>query len=156
MRLIDTIAVHCTATPEGKDYSIETIRGWHKALGWSDVGYHFVIHPDGRVSRGRPVEKAGAHVAGHNATSIGVSYIGGVAADGKTPKDTRTPAQKAALRKLLAELVRTYPKIRVIKGHRDFSPDLNRDGKITQREWLKACPCFDAIPEYADLLRKAA
>jgi len=43
-----------------------------------------------------------------------------------------------------------------VKGHRDFSPDKDGDGKITQREWIKECPCFDAIPEYADVLRKAA
>lgn len=159
MRFIDTIAVHCTATPEGRDYTIETIRAWHMAKpkpGWSDCGYHFIIHPDGRVSKGRPVAKAGAHVAGFNATSIGISYIGGVAKDGKTPKDTRTPAQKAALRKLIADLIKEFPTIKEVKGHRDFSPDTNKDGKITQREWLKACPCFDAIPEYADLLRRAA
>lgn len=153
MRRIDTIAVHCTATPEGKDYSIDTIRGWHKSLGWSDIGYHFIIHPSGKVSPGRLVEKAGAHVAGHNATSIGISYIGGVAADGKTAKDTRTPAQKAALRSLIFDLVTRFPAIRTIKGHRDFSPDKDGDGKITAREWLKACPCFDAVPEYADLVR---
>lgn len=153
MRPIHTIAVHCTATPEGKDYTVDTIRGWHRNLGWSDIGYHYLVHPDGRVSQGRPVEKVGAHVGGHNTGSIGVAYIGGVAADGKTAKDTRTPEQKAALRKKLTELKKRFPAIRTIKGHRDFSPDKDGDGKITAREWLKACPCFDAIPEYADLVK---
>ena len=156
MRPLDTIAVHCTATPEGKDYTVDTIRGWHRQLGWSDIGYHYIIHPDGTVSPGRPLDKVGAHVAGHNTGSIGISYIGGVAADGKTAKDTRTPAQKAALRKLIGNLIKQYPGIKSVQGHRDFSPDTNGDGKVTQREWLKACPCFDAIPEYADLLRRAA
>ncbi|MDX0741558.1 N-acetylmuramoyl-L-alanine amidase [Sinorhizobium medicae] len=109
MRPIDTIVVHCTASPEGKDHSIDTIRGWHKGVGWSDIGYHFIVHLGGKVSVGRPIEKVGAHVAGHNATSIGVSYVGGVAADGKTPKDTRTAAQKSALRKLVAEASRRGP-----------------------------------------------
>jgi N-acetylmuramoyl-L-alanine amidase len=156
MRPLDTIAVHCTATPEGNEYSVDMIRGWHKQLGWSDIGYHFVVHLDGKVDSGRPLEKIGAHVAGHNTGSIGISYIGGCASDGKTAKDTRTPAQKTALRKLIGDLVKQYPTIKVVKGHRDYSPDLNGDGKITQREWLKACPCFDAIPEYADLTKRAA
>jgi N-acetylmuramoyl-L-alanine amidase len=102
------------------------------------------------------VEEVGAHVAGHNAGSIGVSYIGGVEKDGKTPKDTRTQAQKAALRKLIADLIKRFPGVKRVAGHRDFSPDGNKDGKITQREWIKACPCFDAVPEFANLLTKAA
>lgn len=156
MRPINTIAIHCTATPEGKEYSVATIRGWHKALGWSDIGYHFIVHLDGTVDPGRSIEQIGSHVAGHNTGSIGISYIGGVAADGKTAKDTRTPEQKTALRKLVADLVKRFPAIKVVKGHRDFSLDKDGDGRITAREWLKACPCFDAVPEYADLLKKVA
>lgn len=156
MRPLDTIAVHCTATPEGREYTVDTIRGWHKQLGWSDIGYHYIVHLDGKFDPGRPLDKIGAHVAGHNTGSIGISYIGGCAADGKTAKDTRTQAQKAALRTLIGDLIKQYPTIKVVKGHRDFSPDLNGDGKITAKEWLKSCPCFDAIPEYADLLKRAA
>ena len=116
MRPLNTIAVHCTATPEGKEYTADTIRGWHKKLGWSDVGYHYLIHLDGKVSPGQPLEKVGAHVAGHITGSIDISYIGGVAADGKTAKDTRTTAQKAALRKLIGDLVARYPTSKVVKG----------------------------------------
>ena len=156
MRPLHTIAVHCTATPEGNEYTVDTIRGWHRQLGWSDIGYHYIVHLDGKIDAGRPLDEIGAHVAGHNTGSIGISYIGGCSTDGKTAKDTRTAAQKAALRKLIGDLVRQYPTIRAVKGHRDFSPDKDGDGKITRREWNKECPCFDAIPEYADLLRKAA
>ncbi|MBK3745065.1 N-acetylmuramoyl-L-alanine amidase [Paraburkholderia aspalathi] len=137
MRRIHTAVVHCTATPEGKDFSVATIRGWHKQLGWSDIGYHFIIQIDGRISPGRPIEKVGAHVAGHNAGSVGISYVGGVDTKGKS-KDTRTPAQKSALRTLLADLVKKYG-ITKICGHHDLFAG-------------KDCPCFDAIPEYADLL----
>lgn len=156
MRFIDTIVVHCTATPEGKEYSLATIRGWHLKLGWSDIGYHFIVHLDGTIEEGRPIERIGSHVAGHNKDTVAISYIGGVAKDGKTAKDTRTSAQKVALEAKIAELIKRIPTVKFVKGHRDFSPDLNGDGKITAREWLKACPCFDAIPEYAHLLRKAA
>ncbi len=94
MRLLNTIAVHCTATQEGKENTVDTIRGWHKQLGWSDVGYHFIVHLDGKVSTGRPLDKVGAHVAGHNTGSIGISYIGGVAQDGKTPKTPALPRRR--------------------------------------------------------------
>ena len=137
MRKIDSIILHCTATPEGRDYPTEEIRRWHVVgNGWKDIGYHFVVHPDGTVEAGRPVEQIGAHCKGHNSNSIGVVYIGGTAADGKTPKDTRTPEQKVALVKLLTELKHRYPNA-TIHGHRDFA--------------AKACPSFDATKEYKDI-----
>lgn len=130
MRQIDTIAIHCSATREGQPFGASDIDKWHRAQGWNGIGYHFVIKLDGTRETGRPLERAGSHVAGHNARSIGICYIGGVAADGKTPKDTRTPAQTAALKRLVGELLARFPGAKV-KGHRDF-PGV-----------AKACPSFD-------------
>ena len=135
-RKITEIIVHCSATAEGRNFTTEDITRWHKAQGWVTIGYHYVVHLDGSVHVGRSMDLAGAHCYGHNKESIGVCYIGGLAADGRTPKDTRTPEQRAALRKLLADLRAMYPKARIY-GHRDFA--------------AKACPCFDAKAEYADL-----
>lgn len=132
-RTINEIIIHCTATPEGRECSVEEIRQWHKARGFTDIGYHYVIHLDGRVENGRDVDIAGAHCTGHNTHSIGVVYVGGCAKDGKTPKDTRTEAQKSALANLLIDLRKLYPRA-AIHGHRDFAP--------------KACPSFDATREY--------
>ncbi len=148
-RSIAYIAIHCTATTAGRDVAAADIRSWHKAKGWSDIGYHFVVRLDGAIEIGRPKSTVGAHVQGFNAHSIGVVYAGGLAANG-SPADTRTPAQKAALLALLAELKAAHPNA-VIQGHRDFSPDRNGNGRIDPSEWVKACPCFDAIPEYAGL-----
>ena len=136
-RTIDEIIVHCTATPEGKDFTVQQIRDWHvKWNGWRDIGYHFVVYRNGDVMPGRPIAQPGAHCAGHNTHSIGVCYVGGCAADGKTPKDTRTPIQKTALRQLLKRLKAAYPQAK-IHGHRDFAN--------------KACPSFDATSEFSDL-----
>lgn len=136
-RTIDEIIVHCTATPEGKDFTVRQIRDWHvKGNGWRDIGYHFVVYRNGDVMPGRPIAQPGAHCAGHNAHSIGVCYVGGCAADGKTPKDTRTPIQKTALRQLLKRLKSAYSQAK-IHGHRDFAN--------------KACPSFDATSEFSDL-----
>ena len=93
-RTIKELIVHCSATPEGKDYSVNTIRQWHLQRGFSDIGYHYVIYRDGSIHTGRDESIIGAHCTGHNANSIGVCYIGGCASDGKTPKDTRTTEQK--------------------------------------------------------------
>ena len=94
MRKISEIIVHCAATPEGKAFTVADIDAWHKKRGFRCIGYHFVIYLDGSVHKGRAIEEVGAHCLGHNANSIGICYIGGCATNGKTPKDTRTEAQK--------------------------------------------------------------
>lgn len=132
-RTINEIIVHCTATPEGRECSVAEIRQWHKARGFTDIGYHYVVHLDGTVEEGRNVDISGAHCTGHNTHSIGVVYVGGCGKDGKTPKDTRTDDQKAALANLLLDLRKFYPTAK-IHGHRDFAN--------------KACPSFDATQEY--------
>ena len=71
-RRITEIIVHCTATPEGKDYTIKDITAWHKQRGFSTIGYHYVVYRDGSVHNGREVNVAGAHCTGHNAHSIAV------------------------------------------------------------------------------------
>jgi len=72
------IIIHCSATPEGRDYTVEDIRRWHLNRGFKDIGYHFVIYRDGSIHVGRAKDLVGAHCEGHNAISIGVCYIGGV------------------------------------------------------------------------------
>lgn len=128
MRKIAKIIVHCSATPEGRDYTVTDIDRWHRQRGFKCIGYHYVVYRDGSVHRGRDVAEIGAHCTGQNSNSIGVCYIGGMSADNRTAKDTRTPAQKAALRDLVELLKTEYPNA-TIHGHREFAN--------------KACPCFD-------------
>lgn len=135
-RKITEIIVHCSATPEGRDFTVEDITHWHKQRGFRTIGYHYVVYRDGSVHTGRPEGEIGAHCVGHNAVSIGICYIGGLAADGKTAKDTRTKEQREALLMLLRRLRAKYPGAK-INGHRDFA--------------AKACPSFDAHKEYASL-----
>lgn len=147
------------------------IDGWHAQRGfhrtdaarWAlngslrAIGYHFVIDLDGHVWTGRALDEVGAHVAGFNANSVGICMVGGV-----EPQGGRYTAQQwqalAALVRQLAErlgIPLTAPKRAPLKtapgfqahggvcGHRDLSPDLNGDGVIQSREWLKTCPGFD-------------
>lgn len=145
-RVITDIVIHCTATKPGLDYTANDIRKMHKAQGWSDIGYHYIVRLNGAVEPGRDVDMIGAHVSGHNAHSIGIAYVGGINSRGKA-EDTRTEAQKASLLALLVELRKLYPRAK-ISGHRDFSRDLNHDGVISPDEWIKECPCFNAADEY--------
>lgn len=138
---IDEIYVHCAATPEGKHFEVSDIIKWHLERGFSTIGYHYVVLLDGTIQKGRDELFSGAHCKGRNSRSVGVCYIGGCKnAKGLPPKDTRTPAQKSALKSLLKELKSKYPKAKIM-GHRDCpSPKVS-----------KACPSFDAKREYANI-----
>lgn len=142
-RKTDYIVIHSAATPASRDIGRKEIAQWHRAKGWRDIGYHYVIRRDGTVEVGRPQQEPGAHHVPVNASSVAVVMVGGTKPDGKTPELNYTPAQFAALRPLIERLSREYPGAEVV-GHRDLSPDKNGDGKITKNEWTKACPVFDA------------
>ncbi|WP_337567113.1 N-acetylmuramoyl-L-alanine amidase [Prevotella sp.] len=136
MRTITLIIIHCSAVRPNQQSSAKDITLWHKARGWRTIGYHYVVRRDGTIEYGRPIEQVGAHCVNHNRYSVGICYEGKLDTEGK-PKDTRTEAQKTAIRQLIQRLKKTYP-LAVIVGHRDLNP-------------LKACPCFNAVSEYRDL-----
>ncbi len=145
-RKVDMIVIHCSATKENMNYTFEQCIRDHQARGFNTCGYHRFITKDGKIHIGRHFDKTGAHVQGFNATSIGICYEGGLDAQGK-PKDTRTEAQKSSMLMCIME-ARQYGQIKSIVGHRDLSPDLDGDGIVEPKEWVKSCPCFDCIPEY--------
>lgn len=142
-RRINKIIVHCSATPEGRDYTVDQIKKDHKEQGWSDIGYHYVIYRDGSIHEGRNVDIIGAHCEGYNSNSIGICYIGGLENKPNVEykklkaKDTRTEAQKKALIELLSRLKKYYPEAKIY-GHHDFNKG-------------KDCPSFDAKNEYKNL-----
>jgi N-acetyl-anhydromuramyl-L-alanine amidase AmpD len=141
MREINLLVIHCSATPEGLDIGAKELRVMHLARGFADIGYHYVIRLDGSVEKGRADDVIGAHAEGYNAHSLGICMVGGLD-HARAAKDTFTPAQWATLKTLVNRLTEKYA-IGKIVGHRDLSPDLNHDGKITPNEWMKQCPCFD-------------
>lgn len=120
MRNITKLIVHCSATPNDRNITVEEIRSWHLARGWSDIGYHYVISRDGKILCGRPVGIAGAHCQGHNFDSVGVCLVG---------DDEFNPVQFKALQNLYAMLKGFYPDMKAF-GHRDFTD-------------LKTCPNFE-------------
>lgn len=127
------VTIHCAATPEGKHFSAAQITAMDM-LRFKQPSYHWVVELDGTTVATLPEDQRGAHVAGHNTGNLGVCYVGGVAADGRTPMDTRTQAQKQALRVLIAELRARHGDVEVL-GHRDW-PDVT-----------KACPSFDVATD---------
>ena len=138
------LVLHCTATPEGREVTSKEIRHWHTdpvskgGRGWKQVGYTDLFHLDGTVERlVRNNEDAEVDpwevtngAAGYNSVSRHAVYAGGVAKDGKTPKDTRTAGQLKAMRDYVRDFHERFPQIRIV-GHRDL-PGVK-----------KACPSFD-------------
>lgn len=136
MRRINLLVLHCSATRENQDYTPAQLERDHKARGFVCAGYNYYVRRSGEIAPMRPVERIPAHARGFNRNSIGICYEGGLDGNGK-PADTRTAAQKESLRILLLMLLAHYPGCRIC-GHRDLGAP-------------KACPCFNAEEEYADL-----
>lgn len=137
MRELKRIIFHCSATEDGKDYTVETIRRWHTSppRNWRDIGYHYVIYRDGSIHQGRPIDQQGAHTRGENADSVGICYIGGVR-DGKAT-DTMTMNQEIAWLKLVHSLRTVFGPLS-IHGHNEYAN--------------KACPSFIVKEKYPFLL----
>jgi N-acetyl-anhydromuramyl-L-alanine amidase AmpD len=163
-RTINAIVIHCSATPNGKDFDASDIDAMHKLRGfkrdsqaarnfnfdYKHIGYHFVIRVNGDIQSGRGIEEIGAHVQGSNAHSIGICMIG---------LDKFTEAQWNGLHDCMIFLAKKISGRTIatatscittlndlgisVKGHRDYSPDLNGDGIIQRNEWIKDCPNFD-------------
>ena len=136
MRQINEIIIHCTDTESGVDFSAKNIDQWHRARGFQQIGYHYVIRLDGTIENGRDVSLIGAHCKGHNRHSIGIVYVGGKYC-GK-PKNTMTAAQMETLANMIRLLLAKYPTIRKVSGHNQYSH--------------KACPCFD-VPKFLAINR---
>ena len=138
MIIPNKIIIHCSATPKGVDYSAADIDKWHRQRGFRGIGYHYVIKLDGTVEKGRDEIEMGAHCLGENLYSIGICYIGGLSEDKSTPEDTRTDAQKIALKILVNSLQRKYRVksniILTVHGHNEFAS--------------KACPCYNVKEEW--------
>ena len=123
------IVIHCSATRPSMNIGVAEIRQWHKAKGWKDIGYHYVIRRDGIIETGRPEAEIGAHVEGYNSISLGICLVGGVD-DQIKPENNFTPEQWKSLRELVLKMKMKYPGA-IVQGHRDF-PDVHKD-----------CPSFD-------------
>lgn len=142
MKKIERLVIHCTATPPGREVTGEEIRAWHTApvesggRGWRQVGYTDLIHLDGTIER-LVANNEDSNVdpweitngaKGYNTTSCHIAYVGGVASDGHTPCDTRTPQQRAAMERYVRDFRSRFPQVAVV-GHNELA--------------AKACPSFD-------------
>lgn len=114
----NSIIIHHVGGTDG-EVSAATIHQWHLDRGWSGIGYHFVVHKNGMIERGRPQEMVGAHCWHHNNASIGVNLVGNF----DMAEPTVEQLDSAAL--LMSQLSRYYHiQPNAIQGHRDFNSTL--------------------------------
>lgn len=154
---IKYVAIHC----QGAHNDLQSMQAyWKKTLGWKSPGYHFWIDYDGTVHQLAPLESITNGVQGFNTSSVHICYRGGVnLLNNKIVEDTRNIAQKTAIQETIFKVItwlkengKDVSKDLMILGHRDFSTDVNQNGKIDSFERIKGCPSFDAIPEYAYII----
>ena len=107
----DYIVLHHAAARACSPYQVDS---WHKANGWSGIGYHFFIRKDGNIYEGRPVWAVGAHASGYNDRSVGFCVEGYFDEEYVMPD-----AQKEAVKLVLLDLRKRYPKAQV-KGHKEL------------------------------------
>lgn len=93
--------------------TVDQVDSWHKARGWTCIGYHFFVRKDGTIYRGRPEDTIGAHASNNNSDSIGIC------AEGNFEVETMPEAQKRALKELVSYLKKKY-NITVVQRHRDI------------------------------------
>jgi N-acetyl-anhydromuramyl-L-alanine amidase AmpD len=118
-RNVTEIIIHCSDSDNAAHDNVKTLDEWHRARGFSSVGYHFIITKKG-VEQGRPVDVVGAHCKDHNDDTIGICVTG---------RNAFTVKQMDMLSNLVAILKMVYPTIKSVKPHKFYNSN-------------KTCPNF--------------
>lgn len=140
-QVLKRIVMHHSYIPSQAQYkgaaSIRGIQNYHMTnsnTGWNDIGYHFLIGPDGKIYQGRPETVVGAHCS-PNTNSVGICVIGYY----DEGQDKLNDKIESSIEDLLSWLCSEYDvdPSKNLYGHRDYSP--------------KSCPgdyVYDNHPKY--------
>ena len=156
--VLTTIVVHHSdfLEPPGplgiKQYHLEV-------SGFADIGYHFVIEPDGTVYEGRPLDRMGAHAGvtreaarGDKAKDPDWGAIG-IVLDGYFGEELPPEPQREALLQLIDELRARFPRIERVIGHREVRRELVVARKLSAVGEPTVCP-GDALFLWLDAQRR--
>lgn len=119
----DRLSVHHTAgalpaSPAQAQAEVRFIQDYHQnARGWNDIGYHFLVAPDGTLFAGRPEGVVGAHVRDANTGNVGIAFLGSHHPPKNHPVDTRALDAALAVARYLSARYDIAPDR--LKGHRD-------------------------------------
>jgi N-acetylmuramoyl-L-alanine amidase len=148
---ITDLVIHCTASPNGKPYTLRQIDRDHRLRGFrrdaaaikadprglTSIGYHRVCQPDGTVEQGRAFEEWGAHAPRPTEAELeqldeeARVYRGNPRSIGwcLVGTDRFTPAQWETLRADVVDILERFQSIKRLWSHHELTP-------------VKRCPCF--------------
>lgn len=109
---VKRLIIHHSAS--ARETTVETLREWHKARGFEDIGYHRVIDGNGALHATRPLTVQGAHCLGCNHDSWGVCVTG----DNTHSDRMWSEVQIAALERFVDAACELVPGL-LVCGHRD-------------------------------------
>ena len=146
LRKISKIQLHHTYLPNYKQFTgdnhislQESMRKCHiNTNGWSDIGQHFTIFPDGITVSGRSLEMVPAGIKGANTGAIAIECIGNFDRGG----DTMTQAQKNAIVSAIKSLVKKFslaPESDIIY-HAWWTSNGKNLGDYSASKSCKTCP----------------
>lgn len=140
MRQINGIIVHCSASPDSRDFGFKDINQWHKERGFKSpsgihCGYHYIVRRNATVERGRPDIEIGAHCEGKNSKTLGIVWVGE-----KVPTEIQ---YKALVQVVHGLMVKYNVKIEKVQGHSEAAP-----------ESKKTCPVIDMNKFRAEIIFK--
>ena len=103
---------------------------------WDDVGYHYLVHPEGRIYEGRSIVYKGSHVRGKNTGKIGILMMGDYDEQWWDDDDSLTAKHLSTLRSLIITLKVHFPLV-TLGGHKDFLAGYSCPGNLM----------MDALPQ---------
>lgn len=146
---ITEVCLHTSATKPiwAKDKTVEQMRDeirlWHMnpplpKKPWKDIGYHYVVAPDGSVATGRTLDTIGAGVAGHNTGVIHICMIPIIAeVTGITRfEDWYSIAQFKAVKELI-KVLKTKTNLRTVTGHNQYAAKLCPGFRVDSAAWMR-------------------
>jgi hypothetical protein len=115
----NTIVIHHSGNG-GAKIPTEIERKHMSEKKWDDVGYHFMIQPNGKIYEGRYLTFKGSHVRAANTGKIGILVMGDFQHQWWDFDDDPSKSQFKSLESLVLAIKASLPTVTKIGGHRDY------------------------------------
>ena len=116
----DSIVIHHSGNRGYKDPK-EIERKHMDDNKYDDVGYHYMIHPNGTIYEGREIIYKGTHVFQVNTGKIGILMMGDYDEQWWDFDDTLSQTHIEKMKELVKTLRRSFTGIKYFGGHLEFA-----------------------------------